>query len=767
MGLTLVARRRFSLCTRDVREMKTTLAESCVFLTITLILYFGIVPVAFSPTIDATFGTRRLENQKQHHSLTTGEDSFLDKAFQPHEIRRRRENRRLLNEMFLAYELKLATEEERKEYDKFQKQFGTQEYNKEMQQQQQQQQPHPHQQQHQSQQQRQQTSYRPYSQKPLQPPFQQHHHPGGGYETSSSFQTVHPDNPHPKHSYDWEREEHSRRHSYQYQQQKELQRAFIEGNMGTPGSSSGTDSVGGSVYDPFQQGMRQPHMAQHQHVPTDEEEEDFYRFRSCYNQNPYLHEEPLVMGGNLGGTSARAGRRPPSPGNDPRHRRRSSPASSAFSRPGGGSTGPLFAHDPFLSSVFGYEDDDVVSYRSHQRHEQQGRSSHSMGKSAPSNNHIWGVEDPHMVDSQYEGTVVVEDNGGYYEYPYGKETPKHESASSSSSHSQQHQGENYQQHQQPYPERELFRDAVQSNREQQQEQARERSRQQRFYEEGDVLYVRGPLVGFVEVSNIPYNLGRVEDLEYAKAGMRSPKRPLVSHLAVERRARNSGIGSQLLEACERHVQVQWNAKEIILEVEENDDNGSIGLESDTVGLSGSVAVINYLNRRGYEVLFAEPSSQRYDPETGGVLEQIQHRKDVMHKFLVNKKHRFDNDDDNEDRNDGVGNSNGSQKQGMADNQPSRRHDYAAAHDVVDVEYFESVDISDHHGDAGGDEQSALGAAAAAVTVSATADTTPPSSAAEATNSHDATSASASASVGSETHRPRRKIFEIPVDSGLI
>jgi ribosomal protein S18 acetylase RimI-like enzyme len=248
-------------------------------------------------------------------------------------------------------------------------------------------------------------------------------------------------------------------------------------------------------------------------------------------------------------------------------------------------------------------------------------------------------------------------------------------------------GTSEEEHRRQQPERELFRDAMQSSR-QQGKQAQELSQQQHFYEEGDILYVRGQLVGFVEVSNIPYNLGRVEDLEYAKAGMRSPKRAVVSQLAVEEQARKSGIGSRLLDACERHAQIQWNAKELILEVEEDEVeiivNGKLNSSSSPC-VERNIEVIAFLTKRGFNILFAEPASQRYDVVTGEVLEQIQRRKDVMSKRIAGKSRlSMDPDLHNEIF--------PSETDDVADAGKTHRDSQShAEYDVVDVEYFESVE----------------------------------------------------------------------------
>jgi ribosomal protein S18 acetylase RimI-like enzyme len=575
--------------------------------------------------------------------LPAADVSFFDRSFQPHEIRRRRENRRLLNEMFLAYELRMATDEDRKEYEKFKEKMEKR-------------------------------GYRELKSHPRgRQPHQQHHEER--FRAQSKYQPGHvaqPENPHPRHSYSWEKEEYSRRHSQQYNEQKQIQRAFIEGNLSGPGA----EISGEYAPDYHPQESKQPHRSawpqksirrpgRNEVVPSETEDGGFHQYQGYY-QNPYLHDEPLVMGGNLGGTTARAGRQPPSPDHvrRPRHR-----TANPFPPRGVGSTGPLFAHDPFLSSVFGHEDD--VPHRGHQAHEWESHRSRT-SKGAPSNNHIWGVEGSYQAEVRVQESEFGEEYSSYYDYGV-RSAPRREAASS---HSHQPEEEEHR----GKPERELFRDAVQSSREQN-KQAQERSQQQHFYEEGDKLYVRGPLVGFVEVSNIPYNLGRVEDLEYAKAGMRSPKRAVVSHLGVEEHARKSGIGSRLLEACERHAQIQWNAKELILEVEEGESGNTA--EDPEKGLE----VIEFLNRRGFTILFAEPASQRYDVETGEVLQQIQRRKDVMSKRLVGKN-RIPVDPEN--HKDIFASE--TDEHGKAV-QPHRDSQYHTGHDIVDVEYFESVEVS--------------------------------------------------------------------------
>ncbi|KAI2509015.1 hypothetical protein MHU86_5391 [Fragilaria crotonensis] len=87
---------------------------------------------------------------------------------------------------------------------------------------------------------------------------------------------------------------------------------------------------------------------------------------------------------------------------------------------------------------------------------------------------------------------------------------------------------------------------------------------------GTIDYVRGDVVGFCEVSERPYGLGDVPGATRGKRqasnGRPNPRRPFLTNLSVTSEARNSGIGSQLMEACEAAVE-SWGGEEVILEVE--------------------------------------------------------------------------------------------------------------------------------------------------------------------------------------------------------
>ncbi|VEU41341.1 unnamed protein product [Pseudo-nitzschia multistriata] len=139
-------------------------------------------------------------------------------------------------------------------------------------------------------------------------------------------------------------------------------------------------------------------------------------------------------------------------------------------------------------------------------------------------------------------------------------------------------------------------------------------------------YVRGDLLGFVEITQRPYGLGQAtESSSESSSDVASvlegfsfnerPMRPILTNLAVLKAARKYGIGSKLLEACEEHVRKGWNMNEIVLEVE---DYNTKGLE--------------FYRQRGYEVLFSDPASRRYDIE-GFWLNKVRCRREIMRKVF--------------------------------------------------------------------------------------------------------------------------------------
>lgn len=135
-------------------------------------------------------------------------------------------------------------------------------------------------------------------------------------------------------------------------------------------------------------------------------------------------------------------------------------------------------------------------------------------------------------------------------------------------------------------------------------------------------YVRGDLLGFVEITQKPYGLGKAVDesiLDGISPFNERPLRPVLTNLAVLKAARKYGIGSKLLEACEQHVRKGWKMNEIVLEVEDYNENG-----------------LAFYRQRGYEVLFSDPASRRYDIQ-GFWLNKVRCRREIMRKVLVDKR----------------------------------------------------------------------------------------------------------------------------------
>lgn len=118
---------------------------------------------------------------------------------------------------------------------------------------------------------------------------------------------------------------------------------------------------------------------------------------------------------------------------------------------------------------------------------------------------------------------------------------------------------------------------------------------------GTIDYVRGEIVGFCEVSERQYGLGDVAGATRGKRktpnGRPNPYRPFLTNLSVTNEARNSGIGSKLVEACEAAVE-DWGGVEVILEVEADNDRA-----------------LAFYEKRGYDTVFSDPTGRRFT--TGG------------------------------------------------------------------------------------------------------------------------------------------------------
>jgi ribosomal protein S18 acetylase RimI-like enzyme len=123
-------------------------------------------------------------------------------------------------------------------------------------------------------------------------------------------------------------------------------------------------------------------------------------------------------------------------------------------------------------------------------------------------------------------------------------------------------------------------------------------------------FVRGELLGFVEITQRPYGLGEGPNIGSDRL------RPILTNLAVSRRARTLGIGSKLLDRCERHVAGTWRMNEIVLEVEDY-----------------NTKALDFYTKRGYEILYSDPASRRFDV-SGLVLRKIRCTRQILRKDLT-------------------------------------------------------------------------------------------------------------------------------------
>ena len=133
-------------------------------------------------------------------------------------------------------------------------------------------------------------------------------------------------------------------------------------------------------------------------------------------------------------------------------------------------------------------------------------------------------------------------------------------------------------------------------------------------------FKRGKILGFVDITEKNFGFG--EELEMELSGDSTvTKRPVLTNLAVVAKARKSGVGSKLVEACEKAV-LAWcppmaskKHSEIVLQVEETNSNAQ-----------------RFYEKRGYKVLFADPSCRRLD-SSGILLRKVRTTKICFRKEL--------------------------------------------------------------------------------------------------------------------------------------
>jgi len=146
-------------------------------------------------------------------------------------------------------------------------------------------------------------------------------------------------------------------------------------------------------------------------------------------------------------------------------------------------------------------------------------------------------------------------------------------------------------------------------------------------------YAKGEVMGFVEVTKreyaLPYELDEQSRSNnnnqhfmlatnpfQSMQPTKDRKRPILTNLSVCAEARKSGVGSKLVEWCERTVMKEWSTYEIVLEVEDDNENAK-----------------RFYRKRGYEWLYDDPTSRRYDL-SGLWLREVRCKRNVMRKLLA-------------------------------------------------------------------------------------------------------------------------------------
>jgi ribosomal protein S18 acetylase RimI-like enzyme len=143
----------------------------------------------------------------------------------------------------------------------------------------------------------------------------------------------------------------------------------------------------------------------------------------------------------------------------------------------------------------------------------------------------------------------------------------------------------------------------------------------------DTDYVRGEILGFVEVTNRRFGLGVMPPptsvlMQHSSGNdsignyLADQTRAVLTNLSVRRDVRMFGVGSKLLDFCEVHVASEWGGAEVVLEVE--DDNARAK---------------DFYRKRGYQVVYADGTARRYDL-SGLWLREVRCRRLIMRKCLV-------------------------------------------------------------------------------------------------------------------------------------
>ena len=147
-------------------------------------------------------------------------------------------------------------------------------------------------------------------------------------------------------------------------------------------------------------------------------------------------------------------------------------------------------------------------------------------------------------------------------------------------------------------------------------------------ENGDYRYRTGEIIGYCEVAEKNFGLGGSFNTNGGNSG--ETPRPYLSNLSVVEYARQSGVGTRLLDAGEEAV-LSWNAghTEIVLQVEEDNPTA-----------------VQFYKRRGYEFVFADPTCRRFDT-SGFFLKETRITKYALIKRLDDTMTNGSNGDEGE------------------------------------------------------------------------------------------------------------------------
>ena len=166
-------------------------------------------------------------------------------------------------------------------------------------------------------------------------------------------------------------------------------------------------------------------------------------------------------------------------------------------------------------------------------------------------------------------------------------------------------------------------------------------------DQGDVDYMYGDIIGFVEVTQRPYGLGEEGYMV---------ERYVLTNLSVDRKARQSGVGTALVNVCEQTIYSEYCR-------DQNNNNGNSSDNSNTAtnGLKlnnknsvdptkkstttlvvvpeivlevedDNINAINFYRKRKYMDVCVDPTSRRYDL-SGLWLQQIRCKRLIMKKDL--------------------------------------------------------------------------------------------------------------------------------------